>query len=149
MKEILRIFIKNISNPKVNSIIVICLIVLIQMLSYLNVDFGFNWIILLFVLLLIRFIYYIYSVRKSFKEMKISLLFNLIVLVLLLALLKGRIIDFGTFNFLFIIHLMANLLVSILLFIQKDNEQAKRYLLSFALVLLVGFSSCSAIMLIR
>jgi hypothetical protein len=40
---------------------------------------------------------------------------------------------------------IINLLVSLFFFISKNNEMGKAFLLSFILVLAIGFSSCMAI----
>ncbi len=145
-------FFRFITQPKNNTLLIIgCLVLswLFESIREYEIAHYFTYFTIAFILLRLG------TTTKSSLNIKdmisnnqLNLLVNLIILVLLLALLGGRMIDFGTFSFLFVIHLLANLFISILLYIQKENEQAKKYLLSFALVLLIGFSSCSAILFI-
>ncbi len=49
------------------------------------------------------------------------------------------------YAFLIAIQSVINLLISLYFFIIKNNEMGKAFLLSFILVLVIGFSSCMAI----
>ena len=152
MKDLLKKFYRFITLPKNNTLLIIgCLVLSWLFESIREYDIAHNFTFFTIAFILLRFgntTKNTLNLKYIISNNQLNLLVNLIILVLLLALLGGRMIDFGTFSFLFVIHLLANLFVSILLYIQKDNEQAKKYLLSFALVLLIGFSSCSAILFI-
>ncbi len=152
MKDLLKKFYRFITLPKNNTLLIIgCLVLSWLFESIREYEIAHNFTFFTIAFILLRFgntTKNTLNLKDIISNNQLNLLVNLIILVLLLALLGGRMIDFGTFSFLFVIHLLANLFVSILLYIQKDNEQAKKYLLSFALVLLIGFSSCSAILFI-
>ena len=152
MKDLLKKFYRFITLPKNNTLLIIgCLVLswLFESLREYEIAHNFTFFTIAFILLRLgTTTKNTLNLKDMISNNQLNLLVNLIILVLLLALLGGRMIDFGTFSFLFVIHLLANLFVSILLYIQKENEQAKKYLLSFALVLLIGFSSCSAILFI-
>ncbi len=152
MKDLLKKFYRFITLPKNNTLLIIgCLVLSWLFESIREYEIAHNFTFFTIAFILLRFgntTKNKLNLKDIISNNQLNLLVNLIILVLLLALLGGRMIDFGTFSFLFVIHLLANLFVSILLYIQKDNEQAKKYLLSFALVLLIGFSSCSAILFI-
>ena len=152
MKDLLKKFYRFITLPKNNTLLIIgCLVLswLFESIREYEIAHNFTFFTIAFILLRLgTTTKNTLNLKDMISNNQLNLLVNLIILVLLLALLGGRMIDFGTFSFLFVIHLLANLFVSILLYIQKDNEQAKKYLLSFALVLLIGFSSCSAILFI-
>ena len=153
MKTNIKKFFRFITQPKNNTFLIIgCLVLswLFESIREFEIQQYFTYFTIAFILLRLgTTAKNTLNLKDMISNNQLNLLVNLIILVLLLALLGGRMIDFGTFSFLFVIHLLANLFVSILLYIQKDNEQAKKYLLSFALVLLIGFSSCSAIFFIR
>ncbi len=50
-----------------------------------------------------------------------------------------------SYTFLIGLQSIINLLISLFFFITKNNEMGKAFLLSFILVLVIGFSSCMAI----
>ena len=153
MKDLLKKFYLFITLPKNNTLLIIgCLVLswLFESIREFEIAQFFTYFTIAFILLRLGT-----TTKNSLKikdmisKNQQNLLLNLVILVLFLSLFGSSLINFETFSFLFVIHLLANLFVSILLFIQKENEQAKNYLLSFALVLLIGFSSCSAIFFIR
>lgn len=100
----------------------------------------------IFAVILFLLIYFIANNSKRLlKNNKLILSINLLILTVSLSFLAGRGIDFEFFCLVFVLHLIANLILC-LGFLVKDKELAKQFLLSFALVLLIGFSSCTAIM---
>lgn len=106
---------------------------------------------LIFIAVLFLLIYFIFTnFKQLIKKNKLILSINLAVLIILLTILaagKSSInsFDFFMFAISYVLQLVINL-VGCLFFLKKDKLYAKHFLLSFALVLLIGFSSCTAIM---
>ncbi len=116
-----------------------------------SIIMGFMLIIipgLLFLAILFLLIYFIVKNFKPIvKKNKSILSVNLIILIISLSLLGSTTISFEIFCVVFTLHLILNFVCCLILYFLNEKDKAKEFLLTFALVLLIGFSSCSAIML--